>query len=1072
MAIDYKKIRDDKEREYGTKVGNYGRLLANLYADPAHFILELLQNAEDALGKRDPEWQGTRSVSFRLAEDDLRVKHSGRPFDEADVRGICEIGESEKADDVTAIGRFGIGFKSVYKITNRPEIHSGYEDFAIENYVCPVAVPAIERDADDTVFLFPLKSGEEYPYDDIAEGLRGLRASTLLFLREIEEIKWSVDDGRSGHYLRETEPVEDCIRKVTVIGQEHGRQDVSEEWLVFSQPVASDEGKPVRHVEIAFLLETVSRKIQRYHYSQLVVFFPTLVTTTHVGFRIQGPYQTNPPRNAVPPNEPWNKRLVEETSELLIRALRWLRERGELTTDVLSCLPLRPGPSPMFYPLFDVTKQALSNEKLLPGLNSEYVSADRAMLGRTEGVRRLFSPSQLAALYGDGEEMSWLSRDITQGLTPEIRSYLMEELDVQEADPESITRRLTRTFLEAQPDDWIVRLYGFLGGQPAIVRSLRYAGLTTPIVRLEDGKHVRLSLGEIEVFLPGEGETDFPTVRRSVCSSPGALSFLRDLGLREPDLVDDVIRNLLPKYQRNEPRVDDAEYETDLGRILRAYATDSNAQREKLLGELRKSSFVRAVDAGTAKTRHSRPGDVYLPTERLKRLFDGVAGVWFVDATYECLRGESVHQMLKACGTSHRLIPMQFRNDKRFGSLKLREMRKSASGSERSTQGESVNDWQLIGLRPLLDTLPYLDPNDRSRKAKLLWESLADVDGYCFSGTYRWFFHTTRSCSFVSEFVELLNKVTWVPTVDGNLASPEYIVFEDLGWEENSFLQSKIRFKPSTVRSLEQASGFEDGMLDYLKKQGITTLAGLHEAGLRVAITEDGREDSEGGNGVTDGRVTDGRDPFAKQLLRVQTTSPSPAADNRVVLPSGGPKTRESARRDTSRSGHVGRTESHRVRVVKYDELGPQGKALADKFYNMVTGDYSKHCQICGKTFVRTGGGWQVNVIHVVPPREDHRTIHFGDLLGLCGWHSNLLLYGQWALLDPETNQPFEDANDMKGAILNQDPDTDDSGNLFVGLPIRFYNVYRDWEAAEPEVDELIHYSKPHWDYLCELLNT
>ena len=43
--------------------------------------------------------------------------------------GYVKIGESAKADDLTAIGRFGIGFKSVYAITDRPEIHSGPEDF-------------------------------------------------------------------------------------------------------------------------------------------------------------------------------------------------------------------------------------------------------------------------------------------------------------------------------------------------------------------------------------------------------------------------------------------------------------------------------------------------------------------------------------------------------------------------------------------------------------------------------------------------------------------------------------------------------------------------------------------------------------------------------------------------------------------------------------------------------------------------------------------------------------------------------------------------------------------------------
>ena len=106
MALDYKKIRDDKEGEYGTKVGNYGRLLANLYSDRTHFIFELLQNAEDALKNRGSEWQGPRAVSFRLTSDKLRVGHFGRPFNEADVRGICEIGESAKAEDLTAIGRF------------------------------------------------------------------------------------------------------------------------------------------------------------------------------------------------------------------------------------------------------------------------------------------------------------------------------------------------------------------------------------------------------------------------------------------------------------------------------------------------------------------------------------------------------------------------------------------------------------------------------------------------------------------------------------------------------------------------------------------------------------------------------------------------------------------------------------------------------------------------------------------------------------------------------------------------------------------------------------------------------
>ena len=123
MACDYKAIRRDNKLDYGRKVDQWGqKLLVDRYDDRTHFIFELLQNAEDALARRAGS-QRQRSVTFKLTTNVLRVSHFGQPFDESDVRGVCGIGESTK--DLTAIGRFGIGFKSVYAFTDRPEIHSG-----------------------------------------------------------------------------------------------------------------------------------------------------------------------------------------------------------------------------------------------------------------------------------------------------------------------------------------------------------------------------------------------------------------------------------------------------------------------------------------------------------------------------------------------------------------------------------------------------------------------------------------------------------------------------------------------------------------------------------------------------------------------------------------------------------------------------------------------------------------------------------------------------------------------------------------------------------------------------------
>ena len=65
--------------------------------------------------------------------------------------------------------------------------------------------------------------------------------------------------------------------------------------------------------------------------------------------------------------------------------------------------------------------------------------------------------------------------------------------------------------------------------------------------------------------------------------------------MTEPDPVDDVIRNIKPKYSDGTREISDAEYNTDIQRILDAFNTDSNDQREKLVEALRGIPFVKAL---------------------------------------------------------------------------------------------------------------------------------------------------------------------------------------------------------------------------------------------------------------------------------------------------------------------------------------------------------------------------------------------------------------------------------------------------------------------------------------------
>ncbi|RQA23740.1 hypothetical protein IPC507_18490 [Pseudomonas aeruginosa] len=824
MAVgsNYEAICEENRESYGTKgAQKSGKLAAGLYDNRTHFIFELLQNAEDALGRRG-EWKGSRKVAFNLNPACLTLSHFGKPFDEADVRSVCDIAESTKNE--SSIGRFGLGFKSVYTVTDLPEIHSGDEDFAIENYVFPKRMARSARAADETQIVLPLKPEDASAAQDITAGFRHLGPGALLFLRNIEEINWSVEGGASGFYLRNApESLGDNVHRVTVIGQETGKADVDQNWLVFHRDVFSAEGLKVGRVEIAFSLVAVKDPPGRWAVlplakSPLVVFFPTVVES-HLGFLVQGPYRTTPSRDNIPPDDPWNQHLVKETSGLLVEAMRWMRDNAMLDVAALRCLPLDHEKFPKdsrFAPMFDAVRQAFQDEELLPTFDDGHVTAQQAKLARTQELRELFSPEQVAALFGS-DVAAWLSDDITEVRTPEIRRYLMRELDIDEITPTKLVPSLTKPFLEAQSDEWVSRLYEFLSGQE---KALRRHLDTVPLIRLDDGTHVvARENGKAKAFLPSTIATSFPTMRRAVCATPEVRLFLLSLGITEPDPVDDVVWNLLPKYQQQEVDVDDDTYAADIERIRAAFNTDSTAQKEKLRSALRDTTFVMVVDTGDGKGYVAKPGEIYIATDRLQQLFAGVPDILIVDNEYDCLRGEDIRDLLVSCGASRYLIPQATPSG--LGPSEKAQIRREA-GLERASWESQPEDFTLRGLTQLLEFLPTLNSEEAAARAKVLWEALADLETRgtaAFYGSYKWgYFHEAKAARFDAAFVRTLNQVAWVPNANGELVRPGLVVFDTLGWKPNPFLLTKITFKPPIIDQLAKEAGIDPAILDLLRR--------------------------------------------------------------------------------------------------------------------------------------------------------------------------------------------------------------------------------------------------------------
>lgn len=829
MPSDYQKIASDNQLRFGTEISRIGQLLlADRYADRTHFLFELLQNAEDALGRRSEA--GSSLVRLDLNASRLLLSHFGKPFDESDVRGICGIAESTKDD--SSIGRFGIGFKSVYSFTDRPEIHSGDEDFTVEAYVLPKSAARMERQTDETLFVLPLKSQDANILRVLEKGFRQLKPEALLFLRHVDEIAWSIQGGPSGAYKRSCpESLGPNVQRFTVTGTEAGLPAVDSSWLVFSQEIA-EEHDGVSSVQIAFSLQKIKEAqdrwmVQRLPTSPLVVYFPTVVPT-YLGFLVQGPYRTTQNRDNLLQDHPRNQYLVTETAELLLKSMRWLRDNAMLGIETLRCLPLEREKFPagsMFAPLFEAVRNAFKEEELLPRFGGGYIAATKAKLARSQKLRDLLSPDQVDALF-KSNGAAWIAAEITEDRVPEIYSYLTNELSLAEIRPEALIPNLNREFLKSQSDAWILRLYEFLLDQ----RAFRHLLGKVPLLRLADGNHVVAGeRGRLNAFLPGGVETGFPTIRRSVCASEDALRFLNWLGITEADPVDDVIRNILPRYRQDPVDVDDSGYTVDIERILSAFNTDSKTQRDKLVAELHKTIFVMVVD-GDGEEYIAKPGSVYLATDRLKRLFAGVPEVFIVNDKYACLHGEKIRALLEACGVvsfPRPVLPLDTLTE-----AELADLRKRTGHEQTSGQNDKVTDWALAGFDNLLALLPTLPPEQRGERARLIWESLNDLHAHSgntyFDGTYSWTHRGNYTAPrFPAAFLRQLNKVAWLPDPSGKLVPPDRIEFSTLGWEPNPFLLAKLAFKPPILSQLAKEAGFDPAILDLLKSEGLTDLDGL-----------------------------------------------------------------------------------------------------------------------------------------------------------------------------------------------------------------------------------------------------
>ena len=99
-------ISDDRDYQNISSYVNNAPLLNQ-------FVHEFIQNAEDA---------GAEHCRFVFEEDRILVFNNGRAFTQENLYAICSFRESDKAGHQRGlqIGKFGVGFKSVFRVSRSP----------------------------------------------------------------------------------------------------------------------------------------------------------------------------------------------------------------------------------------------------------------------------------------------------------------------------------------------------------------------------------------------------------------------------------------------------------------------------------------------------------------------------------------------------------------------------------------------------------------------------------------------------------------------------------------------------------------------------------------------------------------------------------------------------------------------------------------------------------------------------------------------------------------------------------------------------------------------------------------
>ena len=983
------------------------QIVEELYPDRAHFIYELLQNAEDT---------GATEVNFTLQEDALIFEHNGRPFNEKDLEGITNIGKGAKGDQEDKIGRFGIGFKAVFAYTETPFIWSPTYSFKITDLVLPSEIFPARGLGQVTRFEFPFNNPKkpcEIAYAEIAEGLNELAETALLFLRNIELIGWKLCDNVLGEILR----IQHTDNHVEVLKQVGDKGTFSSHFLHFSTPIEI-EGRPIQSVSVAYQLELLPNvssfdprkalskqlKIVPANPGRVAVFFPAEKETSGLRFHLHAPFVPELSRASIKETKA-NDPLFDQIAKLAASSLHSICDLHLLTGEFLSVLPNPQDTLPKRYdPIRQAIIEGMKSNPLTPTFSKSHEPA-RHLLQAKASLKELLSEKDLEFLIEhEDEPPKWAiaasQRNSNQDRFLEglaIKSWdvdqfvtlLIEKTSVKENSWEKEPNENFMIWLSAKPVEWHQQMYALLYADltartPYYRQQQLNRLLKLKIVRLGDGSY---STGKC--FFPGdvvEHDDILPRVDKSIYSSgrskqqqEDAKKFLTEIGVREVGEAEEVERILKARYtsEKFSPNFKDLIRFTKL--------VDKDPSKAKIFGEY--FIFKRTDD------KWGTPSQVFIDSPFLET---------GLSAYYNTLNDDSTTKALSdsysKCGVANgKLVQFSIAVGV-VDKLHVSEIYCSENpewnylSGDPGRYGDRINDDFTIENLDELFKFPSVD------LSRLIWRTMNALDSKYLCATYRK--SRKGGARYAdSQLVHLLRNAAWVPQRDNRFERPCDASREQLpkgfSFDEGQEWLTKVHFGES-LRMMDE---------EYKKHREIYSSLGI-PAEIPEYLNRLTQEERK--TEIEDlKKYFNRKEEARKQLKQInQKIIPYHEALNMSFSATG-----KQTSNDNEQQAGVARNPDKRRDKTMEDILAAienegksedrilftlkkKWKGKNDQVRISLMEWYNGFCQICGKTFTQRNGEPYFEGLYLVPYTTAEWLDRVGNVLCLCPWHSAKFQFG------------------------------------------------------------------------------